>query len=100
MLLRFHDSRVYQVLYTYPDNQAYVKGRFTGFVRQPAKTGPVIYSMSSPSYARLAPVTAAAGAGKDGGGAGTVIAIVVAALVVLGGGALLIQRRRSAYERE
>jgi peptide/nickel transport system substrate-binding protein len=100
MLLRFHDSAVYQVLYTYPDAQAYVKGRFTGFIRQPAKTGPVIYSNSSPSYARLAPIAAAAGAGKGGGGAGTIVAIVVAAVVVLGGGALWLRRRRTAYERE
>lgn len=100
MLLRFHDAHVYNVLYTYPDAQAYVKGRFTGFIRQPAKTGPVIYSMSSPSYARLKPIVAAAGASTGGGGAGTVIAIVVAAIVVLGGGALWFRRRRTAYERE
>jgi peptide/nickel transport system substrate-binding protein len=100
MILRFHDAHVYDVLYTYPDNQAYVKGRFTGFVRQPAKTGPVVYSMSSPSYPRLAPVAAASGAGKGGGGAGTVVAIVVAAVIVVAGGAFWLQRRRTAYERE
>jgi peptide/nickel transport system substrate-binding protein len=99
-LLRFHDSRVYQVLYTYPDAQAYVKGRFTGFVRQPAKTGPVIYSQSSPSYARLAPATATAGGDNGGGGSGTVIAIAIAAVAVVGAGALWMMRRRTAYERE
>ena len=46
------------MIYTYPDTQAYVKGRFEGFVQQPAKTGPVLYSNTSPSYALLKPVSA------------------------------------------
>jgi ABC-type antimicrobial peptide transport system permease subunit len=71
-----------------------------GFVRQPAKTGPVVYSMSSPTYPRLAPVAAASGAGNGGGGSGTVIAIVVAAVILVAGGAFWLQRRRTAYERE
>jgi peptide/nickel transport system substrate-binding protein len=100
MLLLFHDSDVYQVLYDEPDAQAYVKGRFTGFVRQPAGTGPVIYAQTSPSYARLTPVVATAGAGKGGGGAGTIVAVVVAVVVVGGGALLVVRRRRSAYERE
>ncbi len=40
MLSRLQQWGVYHVLYTYPDLQAYVKDRFTGFVQQPAKTGP------------------------------------------------------------
>ena len=53
-----------------PGPQAYRKGRFTGFIKQPAETGPVIYSNSSPTYAQLKPVSAttAAGGGDDGGG--------------------------------
>jgi peptide/nickel transport system substrate-binding protein len=100
MLLLFHDSDVYQVLYDDPDAQAYVKGRFTGFVRQPAGVGPVLYSQTSPTYARLAPVVASAAADKGGGGAGAVIAIVVAVVVVAGGVLLVVRRRRTAYERE
>jgi peptide/nickel transport system substrate-binding protein len=103
MLLRFHDAAVYDVLYTLPDLQAYWKDRFTGFVRQPAKTGPVLFSNSSPSYARLAPVTASAknaSSESGGGGSGAIIAIVVAVVVVLGLGALFAQRRRTADERE
>jgi peptide/nickel transport system substrate-binding protein len=100
MLTLFHDSDVYQVLYDEPDAQAIVKGRFTGFVRQPAGVGPVLYSQTSPTYARLAPVVASAGAGKGGGGAGAVIAIVVAVVVVAGGVLLVVRRRRTAYERE
>jgi peptide/nickel transport system substrate-binding protein len=102
MLLLFHDAGVYQVLYTYPDLQGFVKGRFTGFVRQPAGDGPMIFSQSSPSYQTLAPVAAKAGGAADdgGGGAGGIIAIIVAAALVLGGGVSWLQRRRTAYERE
>ena len=32
MLTRFYESAVYDVLYTYPDLQAYRKDRFTGWV--------------------------------------------------------------------
>jgi peptide/nickel transport system substrate-binding protein len=101
MLVRQAGWNVYHTLYSEPDVQAYRKDRFTGFVRQPAETGPVIYSNSSPSYARLKPVTAAAGGGgDDGGGSGGIIAIVVAAVLVVGGGIFLLRRRRTAYERE
>jgi peptide/nickel transport system substrate-binding protein len=100
MLQRQAGWGVYHTLYVYPDLQAYRKDRFSGFVRQPADTGPVIYSNSSPSYARLKPVTAAAGGGDDGGGSGGIIAAVVAAVVVVGAGIVLLRRRRTAYERE
>jgi peptide/nickel transport system substrate-binding protein len=101
MLARQADWGVYHTLYLEPDLQAYRKDRFTGFVRQPAETGPVIYSNTSPSYARLKPVTASAGGGSDdGGGSGAIIAIVVAAVLVIGGGIIVMRRRSSAYERE
>ena len=102
MLTRFYDSAVYDVLYTYPDTQAYRKDKFTGWIRQPEKTGPVIFSNSSPTYARLKPVVASATGGDDdgGGGSGGVIAIIVIAVVVLGGIGLWAMRRRTADERE
>jgi peptide/nickel transport system substrate-binding protein len=99
MLIRQANWGVYHTLWQYPDLQAYRKDRFTGFVRQPAKTGPVIYAQTSPSYARLKPVTATAG-GDDGGGSGGIIAAVVVAVVLLGAGAFVLMRRRTAYERE
>ena len=99
MLTRFQQNATYDVLYTYPDTQAYVKGRFEGFVRQPAKIGPVVYSNTSPSYARLKPVTATAG-GDDGGSSGGIIAAIVAVVLLAGAGVLLLRRRRTAYERE
>ena len=86
-----------------PTRRPTAKGRFTGFVKQPAKTGPVIYSNSSPTYARLKPVsaTAAAGGGDDGGGgSGGLIAIAVVAVALVGGAVLLDEPRRTADERE
>jgi peptide/nickel transport system substrate-binding protein len=99
MLTRLQQWGVYHVIYTYPDLQAYVKGRFDGFVRQPAKIGPVVYSNTSPSYARLKPATASA-AGDDGGSSAGIIAAIVAVVLLAGGGVLLLRRRRTAYERE
>ena len=40
MLTRFAATGVYNVLYTYPDLQAYRTDRFEGFVRQPEGIGP------------------------------------------------------------
>ena len=92
-------SRHLHVLYTEPELQAYRKGRFEGFVRQPARIGPVVYQQTSPTYAALKPASASAG-GDDGGGSGAIIAII--AVVVIGGGVafFLLRRRRTVYERE
>ena len=101
MLLRFQRSATYDVLYTYPDLQAYRKGKFTGWIRQPAGDGPVIFSNSSPSYARLKPVSATASSSSSSGGSSAgLIAGIVVAVLVLGGGAFALLRRRSSYERE
>ena len=102
MLTRWQQSAVYDVMYTDPDLIAYRKNRFTGWVKQPAKTGPVIFSNSSPSYARLKPVTASASGGGDdgGGGSGGIIAILAVAVVALGAALVVVTRRRSADERE
>jgi peptide/nickel transport system substrate-binding protein len=102
MLTRWAQSAVYDVMYTDPDLIAYRKDRFTGWVKQPAETGPVIFSNSSPSYARLKPVTASASGGGDdgGGGSGGIIAILAVAVVALGAALVVVTRRRSADERE
>jgi peptide/nickel transport system substrate-binding protein len=100
MLKRQAQWGVYNTLYTEPDTQAYVKDRFTGWIKQPAETGPVLYSNTSPTYARLKPVSATAGSDDDGGGSGAIIAIVIAAALAIGIGALVMIRRRSADERE
>ena len=99
MLTRFQQSATYNVLYTEPELEAYRKGRFEGWVRQPAKIGPVFYQQTSPTYAVLKPASASSGS-DDGGNSGVIIAII--AVVVLGGGAafFLLRRRRTVYERE
>jgi peptide/nickel transport system substrate-binding protein len=104
MLTRFYQSAVYVPLDYEPDLQAYRTNRFTGWIRQPAETGPVLFNNSSQTYANLRPVSAtskaAGGDGGGGGGSGAIIAIVVAAVVVLGGAGLLLARRRTADDRE
>jgi peptide/nickel transport system substrate-binding protein len=108
MLTRFYRSGVYHALFYETDLQAYRTDRFEGWVRQPAETGPVMFSNSSHSYAALKPVAATAGGaggsgdggGGGGGGSGGLIAIVVAAVLLLGGGAFALSRRRTADERE
>ena len=88
MLTRLQQWGVYDTLYVYPDLQVYRKGRFEGFVRQPAKTGPVYYSNTSPSYAQMKPVSGSA-SGDDGGGSAGIIAIIVLAALALVGGLVL-----------
>jgi peptide/nickel transport system substrate-binding protein len=65
MLTILHDAAVYIPMYLGPDLQAYRTDTFEGWVQQPAEIGPVFFSNSSPSYARLTPV------GGDGGVLGT-----------------------------
>jgi peptide/nickel transport system substrate-binding protein len=112
MLTRFYDHHVYFPLYYSADTQAYDKTKFEGWQRQPADTGPVLFSNSSPSYATLQPASADANGGGSesaasvggeddgGGGAGLIIAIV--AIAAAGIGVLLWARarRRTADERE
>jgi peptide/nickel transport system substrate-binding protein len=100
MLQRQAEWGVYFTLYTEPNAQAYVKDRFDGWVKQPAETGPVIYTNSSPTYARLKPASATASGGDDGGGSGAIIAIAVVAVLAVGVGAFMFGRRRTADERE
>ena len=99
MLLTMYDAAVYNVILYEPDLQAYRTDRFTGWLRQPANTGPVLFSNTSPTYAALTPV-AASSDGGGGIGTGAIVGIVVVAVVLLGGGALLVTRRRSADDRE
>jgi peptide/nickel transport system substrate-binding protein len=113
MLTRFYSHHVYFPLYYSADTQAYSKAKFEGWQRQPAETGPVLFSNSSPSYATLALASAESGGGEsaavagggdgDGGGgvsAGFVIALVAIAAVAAGGLMWARTRRRTADERE
>lgn len=124
MVRIIHDDAAYVVLWTSPEIQAVRTDRVEGFVRVPAGTGPVMFSVSSPSYALLQPVGAQAApdapgaddAGdatadeggapeavddESGGGAGVLIAVIVVVLLALVGVVVLVVRRtRSADERE
>ncbi len=55
MLRHFYDEAPYVVLYKYDDISAY-SADWTGFVRQPAETGPVLFNNSSHSYQTVRPV--------------------------------------------
>jgi len=98
MLTRFYTSAGYIVTATSPDLQAYRTDRFAGWVKQPAETGPVLFSNTSPSYWNLTPTAST----SDGGGlstAGTVAIVVAGAIGVALVGWFFV-RRRSAEERE
>jgi len=74
MLLVMYEAAPYVVLFEDADLQAYRTDRFEGWVQQPAETGPVLFSNSSPTYALLAPAgsgeaspdTTTSGTGGDG----------------------------------
>jgi peptide/nickel transport system substrate-binding protein len=108
MLTRFASTGVYNALYTYPDLQAYRTDKFEGFQRQPAETGPVLFTNSTPTYQTLKPISATSNAaaggdgGSDDGGGGSagVIALVVLAALLAAGGMWAVMRRRTADERE
>ncbi|HSJ93941.1 MAG TPA: ABC transporter substrate-binding protein [Gaiellaceae bacterium] len=112
MLRRFYSHAVYHVLYLSPDLQAYRTDRFTGWVRQPADVGPVMFSNSSPSYALLRPVSeedeaaegggeAAAATDDDGGmSTGTLVALVALALLAVAAAVWVLRRRRTVDERD
>src|SRR3954467_13894606 len=101
MLTRFYASATYVPLYYQGDLQAYRTDKYTGWIRQPAETGPVLFNNSSQTSATPKPVPAAsASSSGGGGGSGTIVAIAIAAVVVLGGIALWMRRRTSAEDRE
>ena len=68
MLTRFYEAGGLQRALHDPDLQAYRTDRFTGWLRQPADTGPVLFSNTSPTYAELGrwPRAAAVGGGGIG----------------------------------
>jgi peptide/nickel transport system substrate-binding protein len=119
MLRLFYEEAPYVVLYKYDEIAAY-SNDWTGFIRQPAETGPIIFNNSSHSYLTIRPVDVpergttsppttgdggqAAGADGDDGGVST--GVVVGAIVGAGAiGAIAIAsvmagRRRRAEDRE
>jgi peptide/nickel transport system substrate-binding protein len=109
----FYDQAPYAVMFVPDTVQAYRNDRFTGWVRQPADTGPIMFSQSSPSYALLQPVSGSTGSGSsnqasgssddgdDGGSSAGIVVAIVAGVIIVGGGAFLLGRRRTTVdERE
>ena len=100
MLKLFYDQSTYVVLFEDAELQAYRTDRFSGWTRQPAETGPVLFSNTSPTYANLVPVGSG---GDDNGGmsTGVLVTVIVGAVVAAGAAVLLIARSRSSRdERE
>jgi peptide/nickel transport system substrate-binding protein len=113
-LQRFYDEAPYAVMFVPDTVQAYRNDRFTGWVRQPADTGPIMFSQSSPSYALIEPVSGSTGSSgssneasgsssdsDDGGSSAGIIVAIVVGVIVVGGGAFILGRRRTTVdERE
>ncbi len=59
MLRLFNRESTYLVLLQDADLQAYRADRFEGWLRQPAETGPVLFTNSSPTYENLTVIGAA-----------------------------------------
>ncbi|HEY4610223.1 MAG TPA: hypothetical protein VIH06_13500, partial [Ilumatobacteraceae bacterium] len=99
MLEIFYDDAPYAVLYKYDNLQAIRSDRWENFVRQPAETGPVLFTNTSPAYLEL---RQKGGGGSDSGGsAGLWAGVGIAAVAIAGGGLWFRSRRRgSADERE
>jgi peptide/nickel transport system substrate-binding protein len=95
MLEIFYEQAPYAVLYKYDDLQAIRSDRWENFVRQPAETGPVLFTNTSPAYLELKYK-----GGGDDGGSSTVLWVVigVAAVVIIGGGLWLRGRRKGSDE--
>ena len=91
MLTRFYRSADYDILEVTPDLQAYRTDRFTGWLRQPAKVGPVIFSNTSPTYANLKPVKASKSGLAPGSPAG-----IAGVILLLAAAGLLVRPRRPA----
>jgi peptide/nickel transport system substrate-binding protein len=128
MLRLFHDEATYVVLLELADLQAYRTDRFEGWTQQPAGTGPVIFTNTSPTYVNLRPIGAEAEeptddspasdgadeetaggdvtiegeADDDDGGSntGVVVAVAAGAGAAVLGGLLLVRSRRNREYRD
>ncbi len=98
MLEIFYEEAPYAVLYKYDDLQAIRSDRWENFVRQPAETGPVLFTNTSPAYLEM---VAKDGSSDSGTSAGLWAGVGVAAIAIVGGGLWFRSRRKgSDDERE
>ena len=99
MLEIFYEDAPYAVLYKYDDLQAFRSDRWENFVRQPAETGPVLFTNTSPAYSNCVRRVAVVPTAVDRQGCGP--ASAVAAVAIAGGGLWFRSRRKgSDDERE
>jgi len=94
MITLFHDESTYVVLYHDAETQAYRTDRFEGWTRQPAGTGPVLFSNSSPTYYNLRLISGGAG-DKDDSSSTTMILLIVGGVAVVGAAGFAVMRSRS-----
>ena len=98
MLEIFYEDAPYAVLYKYDDLQAIRSDRWENFVRQPAETGPVLFTNTSPAYVEM---VAKNGSSDSGRSAALWVGVGVAAIAIVGGGLWFRNRRKgSDDERE
>jgi peptide/nickel transport system substrate-binding protein len=96
MLEIFYEEAPYAVLYKYDDLQAIRSDRWENFVRQPEKTGPVLFTNTSPAYLELRPK----GSGSSGGTSAGLFVGIGIAVVAIGGGGLWFRSRRKESDDE
>jgi peptide/nickel transport system substrate-binding protein len=95
MLQIFYDDAAYAVLYKYDDLQAFRSDRWQTFTRQPAETGPVLFTNTSPAYLDLEPKGGGSGGGMS---VGLWIGIGAGALAIAGGALFMRTRRKGSEE--
>ena len=96
MITLFHNESTYVVLYHDAETQAYRTDRFEGWLRQPAGTGPVLFSNSSPTYFNLRPIAPRSSGGEsDEMSTGVLILLIAGGVAVLGATGFVIMRSRS-----
>ncbi len=97
MLMVFYTEAPYAVLWKTDDIMAYRSDRWEGFVRQPADTGPILFTNSSHSYQNIVPAgtseptetteadTAGNGETDDEGNLLVTVGAAVLVLLIIGG---------------
>ena len=96
MLEIFYEEAPYAVFYKYDDLQAIRSDRWENFVRQPDKTGPVLFTNTSPAYLELRPKDGS----SDGGTSAVLWVVIGGAAVAIAGGSLWFRSRRKESDDE
>jgi len=98
MVKIFYEDAPYVVLYREDTLQGIRQDRWTNFVRQPAETGPVLFTNTSPAYVELQRVEGSGGGG--GSNTGLIIGVAAAGVAVLAGVGIFARSRRRGDDDE